>query len=73
MEVTGYKTHIARCGETPDGLAFKFYSDEFMSSYILEANPDLKDVLVYEGGEKIIIPVFDTLESDETLAPWRRS
>lgn len=72
MEVTGYIKHIAKKGETPDMLAFKYYSDEFMTSYILESNRRYQETLVYEGGEVLYIPVFDTLENDETLAPWRR-
>lgn len=73
MQVTGYKKHIAKRGETPDILALKYYSDEFMASYIIEANIQYNNLMIYEGGEEIIIPVFDTLENDETLAPWRRS
>lgn len=72
MEVTGYRKHIAKKGETPDMLALRYYSDEFMASYILEVNKQYQDVMIYEGGETIYIPVFDTLENDETLAPWRR-
>ena len=73
MEVTGYRKHIAKKGETPDMLALRYYSDEFMTSYILEVNKQYQDVMIYEGGEIIYIPVFDTLENDETLAPWRRA
>ncbi len=72
MEVVGYRTHIAVNGETPDIIALKYYSDEFMASYILDANPNYNNVMIYEGGEQLVIPVFDTIESDETLAPWRR-
>jgi phage tail protein X len=72
MNVTGYIRHKATDGETPDILALKYYSDEYMSSYILEANPNLTKS-IYEGGEIIKIPVFDTLENDASLAPWRRS
>lgn len=73
MQVTGYKTHTAMKGETPDILALRYYSDEFMASYIIEANVQYNDCLMFEGGEELIIPVFDSLENDETLAPWRRS
>ena len=73
MEITGYLRHIAKTGETPDALALKYYNNEFMASYILEANVQYNDVIVYEGGEDLIIPVFDTIEDDSTLAPWRRS
>ena len=44
-----------------------------MASYILETNVQYNDVISYEGGEEILIPVFDTIEDDSTLAPWRRS
>lgn len=73
MEITGYLTHIAKTGETPDILAFKYYNEEFMSSYIPEANTQYNDILKYKGGEELLIPVFDTIEDDSTLAPWRRS
>ena len=43
-----------------------------MSSYIIEVNTRYQNVITFEGGEIINIPVFDTLENDETLAPWRR-
>ena len=73
MEITGYLNHTAKTGETPDILALKYYDNEFMSSYILEANVQYNDVIVFEGGEELVIPVFDTIEDDSTLAPWRRS
>lgn len=73
MEITGFLKHTAKAGETPDILAFKYYNEEFMASYILEANTQYNDIMVYKGGEELLIPVFDTVESDETLAPWRRS
>ena len=72
MEITGYLKHVANKGETPDILALKYYNDEFMSSYILEANTQYNDVVIYEGGEELVIPIFDTIEDDSTLAPWRR-
>lgn len=73
MEVVQYIKHIASAGETPDILALKYYNDEYLSSYIIEANVKYNDIIIYEGGEELYIPVFDTLENDETLAPWRRS
>jgi hypothetical protein len=73
MQITGYLKHITKTGETPDILALKYYNTEFMASYILEANVQYNDVISYEGGEGILIPIFDTIEDDSTLAPWRRS
>lgn len=53
MEVVGYKTHIAQKGETPDILALKYYSDEFMASYILESNVNYQDILILKAGKNI--------------------
>ena len=73
MEVTGFLKYTAKAGETPDMLALKYYSEEFMSSYILETNTQYNDVVVFEGGEELLIPVFDTIEDDSTQPPWKRS
>ena len=73
MKITGYLKHIAKTGETPDILAFKYYNEEFMSSYILEANVQYNNIVRYEGGEELLIPVFDTIEDDSTQPPWKRS
>jgi hypothetical protein len=43
-----------------------------MASYILEANIQYNNVISCKGGEELIIPIFDTIEDDSTLAPWRR-
>ena len=72
MEITGYLRHIAKTGETPDILSLRYYNTEFMASYILEANIQYNNVISYKGGEELIIPIFDTIEDDSTLAPWRR-
>ena len=47
MEITGYLRHIAKTNETPDILALKYYDDEFMSSYILEANTQNNNVIIF--------------------------
>lgn len=73
MEVTGFIKHIAKAGETPDLLAFKYYNEEFMSSYIIEANVSYNNLVEYDGGEELLIPVFDTLEDDSTQPPWKRA
>ena len=38
----------------------------------IAANPDLSDVLIFEGGESVRIPIVETVETPETLPPWRR-
>ena len=72
MEIVGYKTHIAAMGESFDSIAFEYYGDEFMADKLMKANPLHVQKIVFEGGEKLTIPVYDDIESTETLAPWRR-
>ena len=72
MQITGYLKHIAKTDETPDILALKYYNNEFMASYIIEANVEYNDVTEYEGGEELLIPVFDTIEDDSTQPPWKQ-
>jgi len=70
--IVSYQKHIASSGEMFDKLALDYYSDERMAHHIMQANPDLIDTIIFEGGEVLKIPVFDTLESKETLPPWRQ-
>ena len=74
MEIVGYKKHIAAAGEGFDSVAFKYYGDEFMADKLMKQKDNLiyLDRIVFEGGEELTIPVYDDLESTETLAPWRR-
>lgn len=72
QQIIGYIDHIARAGETFDSLALAAYNEETMSTYIINANLDLVDMLVFEGGEQIRIPILEAVETPETLPPWRR-
>lgn len=72
VEVTGYRDYVARQGDTFDLLAFQAYGEERMAHVISRANPDMMDVLVFEGGENLRIPIVDRIASPDTLPPWRR-
>ena len=74
MEIVGYKTYIAAAGESFDSVAFKFYNNEFMADKLMKQKSNLVyiDKIVFEGGEKLTIPVYDDVASKETLAPWRQ-
>ena len=43
-----------------------------MASTIIAANPDLCDVLIFEGGELVRIPIVEAVTTPDTLPPWRR-
>ena len=72
MEIVGYRTHIAAMGESFDSIALNYYGDEFMADKLMKKNPSHIQKIAFEGGERIRIPVYDDIESTETLAPWRR-
>lgn len=73
QQIVGYIERIANAGETFDALALAAYNEETMATYIIKANPDLSDVVVFEGGEVVKIPILEAIETPETLPPWRRS
>lgn len=70
--VMGYKPYTCRAGDSFDLLAGQAYGEESMASAIIAANPDLCDVVLFDGGEAIALPLVDRVETPETLPPWRR-
>ena len=70
--IQSYSIAYAQGGDTFDSIALVAYNEERMASTIIEANPDLSDVLIFEGGEAVRIPIVETVETPETLPPWRR-
>lgn len=74
MEIIGYKSHVAAAGESFDSVALDYYGDEFMADKLMKVKKNSKYVhlVTFEGGEMLSIPVYDDIESTETLAPWRR-
>lgn len=73
QQIVGYIERIANAGESFDALALAAYNEETMATYIIKANPDLCDVVEFSGGELVRIPILESIETPETLPPWRRS
>lgn len=55
----------------PGILALDMYNDERLAHYIIEYNPDYCDVIVFEGGVQLKLPVVEEAETSETVPPWR--
>lgn len=72
QQIAGYIEYTAQGGDTFDSIALAAYSEEKMASVIIAANPDLSDVLIFEGGELVQIPIVETVTTPDTLPPWRR-
>lgn len=71
--ITGYQTHVTVEGDTFDALALKYYNNEQLASRIISSNLDYCDVLIFEAGVVLRIPIMDTVDTPETLPPWRRN
>lgn len=68
----GHFTYTAKAGDTWDSIAFMAYKVERMAHYVIQANPQYIDVIIFEGGEALKIPIVDEVETPKTLPPWRR-
>jgi len=68
----GFIEYTAQGGDTFDSIALAAYNEERMASTIIAANPDLSDVLIFEGGELVQIPIVEAVTTPDTLPPWRR-
>lgn len=72
QRIVGFIEYTAQGGDTFDSIALSAYNEERMASTIIASNPDLSDVLIFEGGELVQIPVVETVTTPDTLPPWRR-
>jgi hypothetical protein len=71
-EILGYIDYTAKANDAFDLLALRAYGDDKLASYIIAENPDYSDVITFDGGEKIRIPIVEDPETEETVAPWKR-
>ena len=69
--VTSYYEYTTQDCDTFDLLALDMYNDERLAHYIIEYNPDYADVIVFEGGVQLKLPVVEEAETSETVPPWR--
>lgn len=58
-------------GDTFDILALDAYNDEFKAHIIIQANPQYANVLVFDEGVNLKIPLISP-DTIETLPPWKR-
>lgn len=68
-----YLIYITKQGDTFDGIAFEFYTEEKLASLIIQANPRYSDILIFDANVELIIPIIP--ENDDTpgsLPPWSR-
>lgn len=67
---TKYNTVTVQRGMTWDRIAFEYYGDAFLLDEILNANPSYSNILVFQGGEKLKIPVRQQEPIIRVTTPW---
>lgn len=55
--------------DTFDSVALGMYNDEFFSQKIIDANMKHRNVITFDDGIKLIIPIIDKKDI-ATLPPW---
>lgn len=72
MDALASINYTTRQGDTFDELALQVYNSEKKAHLLIEANPDYADVLIFDAGVELTIPIYEGTDQPETLAPWRR-
>lgn len=62
--------YTAAKGDTWDSISYKVYGDEFQFPFIMEANRNHSDVVVFDGGESVVIPDRVVVENAVIATPW---
>lgn len=65
------RKYVTNQGETWDTISLDFYGTPYRMKELIECNRQYSDVLVFEGGVELNIPILEE-ESANTLAPWKR-
>jgi len=58
-------------GDTFDIIALDFYKDEKKASEIIKVNPQYADLLIFDAGVELKIPILNN-SAPSTLPPWKR-
>ena len=64
--------HTATAGETWASVAFTYWTEETLMWKLIEANPRLARIAIFEGGEQVRIPKLEETDSKAAMPPWRR-
>ena len=71
-KIVGYyrKQYQTQKNDTFDRLAVDFYGDEKVASYLIEANPEHADTLIFGAGVMLNLPKLEPIETT-TLPQWK--
>lgn len=65
------KKHVTNQGETWDTISLDYYESPYHIKELIECNHQYSDVLVFDEGVELNIPILEE-ELSNTLAPWKR-
>lgn len=65
------KTYVTTQGDTWDVVSLKVYGTEKNMGELIMANPDYRDVVIFNAGAVLMVPVI-TKTAPNTLPPWKR-
>lgn len=66
-----YFEYTTMQGDTFDILALDAYNEEHKADLIIKANPQYSNVIVFDAGVLLKIPIIE-VQSANTLPPWKR-
>ena len=64
------KQYSTKAYDTFDKIAYNLYGDENIASFIIEANPEYSNVLVFGEGTLLNLPKLERIETS-TLPKWK--
>ena len=71
-EYTEWYEYVTNQGDTFDAIAMDLYDEETLSSEIIRENPNYADVLEFDAGITLYLPVIENVEEITTKPPWER-
>ena len=64
------KQYRTKAGDTFDKIAYELYGNEYVASYIITANPQYADTIIFSEGVFLDLPILEVIESS-TLPTWK--
>lgn len=64
------KQYRTKQNDTFDKIAYDLYGDEKIASYIIDANPEHSDVIIFNEGVYLYLPKLEIKETS-TLPTWK--
>lgn len=64
------KQYSTKQYDTFDKIARELYGDESVASYIIDANPEYSDVIIFNAGVQLYLPKLERVETS-TLPQWK--